>query len=146
MRVNRREGQPVVFIDETWCNAHDEKLMNWVELDPVCKGGTIIGPAGFVSYHCIFTNIRYSKPSGKGERLIIQHADGKDGWIDGARRPYKAFSKCFVLSGCDWVFKSKKESSDYHGEMNATSFEEWFTESVPKVMDNVSYHRYHEPQ
>ena len=57
MRANRREGRPVVFLDETWCNAHDGKLMNWVELDPVCKGGTIGGSAGFVSYHCIFTDI-----------------------------------------------------------------------------------------
>ena len=31
-------------------------------------------------------------------------------------------------TGCDWVFKSKKGSSDYHDEINATSFEEWFEE------------------
>ena len=53
-------------------------------------------------------------------------------------------------TGCDWVFKSKKGSSDYHDEMNATSFEEWFVEKLlpalpPNtliVMDNASYHRY----
>ena len=28
------------------------------------------------------------------------------------------------ITGCDWVSKSKKGSSDYHDEMNATSFEE----------------------
>ena len=54
------------------------------------------------------------------------------------------------LSGCDWVFQSKKVSSDYHDEMNATSFEEWVNEKLlpalpPNtiiVMDNASYHRY----
>ena len=48
------------------------------------------------------------------------------------------------------VFKSKKGSADYHEEMNATSFEEWFKEKLlpalpPNtliVMDNPSYHRY----
>ena len=53
------------------------------------------------------------------------------------------------IKGCDWVFKSKKGSSDYHDEMNATSFEEWFQEKLlpalsPNtliVMDNASYHR-----
>ena len=54
MRANQREGRLVVFLDETWCNTHDRKLMNWVELDPVCKVGTIGGPAGFVKYHCSF--------------------------------------------------------------------------------------------
>ena len=53
------------------------------------------------------------------------------------------------IKGCDWVFKSKKGSSDYHDEMNATSFEEWFQEKLLSalspttliVMDNASYHR-----
>ena len=51
-----------------------------------------------------------------------------------------------ILKGCDWVFKSKKGSSDYHEEMDATSFEEWFEKKLlpglsPNtlvVMDNAS--------
>ena len=53
-------------------------------------------------------------------------------------------------TGCDWVFKSKKGSSDYHNEMNAISFEEWFIEKLlpalpPNTLiarDNARYHRY----
>ena len=50
------------------------------------------------------------------------------------------------IKGCDWVLKSKIGSSDYHDEMNATSFEEWFQEKLLPantliVMDNASYHR-----
>ena len=33
----------------------------------------------------------YGKPSGKGERLIVLHAGGKDGWVAG---------KQIVLSIC----------------------------------------------
>ena len=40
------------------------------------------------------------KPSGKGTRLIILHAGGEDGWIEGA----------------DLVFQSKKSTGDYHDE------------------------------
>ncbi|XP_065905339.1 uncharacterized protein [Dysidea avara] len=120
MRRNRTEGKPVVYLDETWANAHDGKSRAWVEADKT-TGGTIGG---------------VSKPSGKGERLIILHAGGKDGWVP----------------GCDWVFKAKKGSAaDYHQEMNAENFERWFKEkllpALPAncliVMDNASYHSRH---
>ena len=41
-------------------------------------------------------------PSGKGERLIVVHAGGVEGWVDGT----------------DLVFRSKTNSADYHDEMN----------------------------
>ena len=47
MRQNRTEGRPVVYLDETWCNAHDGKDKAWVEKDTTCRGGTLGGPAGF---------------------------------------------------------------------------------------------------
>ena len=82
MRRNRIEGRPVVYLDETWANAHDGKKKAWVEKDTTTKG-TIGGVEGYVVKHCIeFSLIFYSK-SGKGERLIILHAGGKDGWISG---------------------------------------------------------------
>ena len=68
MRVNRREGRPVVYLDETWANACDGKEM-WVDDDPRASGSTKGG-------------IR--KPSGKGSRLIILHVGGESGWVDGA--------------------------------------------------------------
>ena len=56
------------------------------------------------------------------------------------------YEDIFELTGCDWVFKSKKGSStDYHQEMNAINFEKWFQEKlIPAlptstliVMDNA---------
>ncbi|KAI5707416.1 hypothetical protein M8J77_021385 [Diaphorina citri] len=71
------------------------------------------------------------QPIGKGGRLIVTHAGNSHGFIPGAKK----------------VFRSKK-SGDYHDEMNAEHFMEWFREnllpglSVPSVivMDNAPYH------
>ena len=49
-------------------------------------------------------------PSGKGKRLIILHAGSSEGWIPGA----------------ELVFVGKKGSGDYHDEMNAAHFEDWW--------------------
>ena len=37
----------MVYLDETWCNAHDRKDKAWVEKDMTCRGETLGGPAGF---------------------------------------------------------------------------------------------------
>ena len=50
MRKNRSENGPVVFLDETWVNAHDGRECTWVEVDQA-TGGTKQG---------------VRKPSGKG--------------------------------------------------------------------------------
>ena len=42
MRQNRQDKRPVVYLDETWCNAHDGKERSWVEKDSV-TGGTLGG-------------------------------------------------------------------------------------------------------
>ena len=99
LRRNRREGRPVVYLDETWVNAHDGVEKMWVENDPRAIGGTKGG-------------IR--KPSDKGNRLIILHAGSENGWINRA----------------DFVFKSKKASSEYHDEMTSEHFEEWLHDSL----------------
>ena len=54
------------------------------------------------------------KPSVKDSRLIILHAGGEEGWIEGA----------------ELVFQSKKSTGDYHDEMNAERFEEWFRDTL----------------
>ena len=105
-----------MYLDETWVNSHDGKGKLWVEKDPTA-GGTKGG---------------VRKPSGKGSHLIILHAGGEKGWINGV----------------ELVFTSKKSTSDYHDEMNSENFEEWFHDTLlPKlepnsiiVMDNASYH------
>ena len=78
----------------------------WVEDDPRAIGGTKGG---------------LRKPSGKGNRLILLHAGGENGWVGGAAL----------------VFQSKKASGDYHDEMMAQHFEEWFHDSLlPNVPCN----------
>ena len=65
-------------------------------------------------------------------RLIIVHAGGKNGFINGA----------------GLIFKSQTTSGDYHGQMNALNFEKWITEkllpNIPPnsviVMENTPYH------
>ena len=117
MRVNRREGRPVVYLDETWANARDGKEKMWVEDDPRASGGTKGG-------------IR--KPSGKWSRLIVLHAGGESGWVDGAAL----------------VIQNKKATGDYHDEMTLQHFEEWFHDALMPniqpnsliVMDNAPYH------
>ena len=42
MRKNRVEKRPVVYLDETWANAHDGKAFGWIEKDAV-TGGTLGG-------------------------------------------------------------------------------------------------------
>lgn len=70
-------------------------------------------------------------PIGKGSRLIICHAgSANEGFIDSAQL----------------IFQSKS-TGDYHQEMNAEVFEEWFIDLARQlekpsviVMDNASYH------
>ncbi|XP_076286655.1 uncharacterized protein LOC143212128 [Lasioglossum baleicum] len=70
-------------------------------------------------------------PANKGKRLIILHIGSEDGFLPG------------VLL----CFESKKNTADYHHEMNGDTFLEWFKKIVPTlkdraviVMDNAPYH------
>ena len=111
IRQLRQQNVNLVYTDETWVNAHHNNDYVWVDIDG--KGG-------------------WKVPSGKGERLIVLHAGGVNGWVEEA----------------DLVFKSKTNSADYHDEMNSEYFLEWMTEKLlptldePSViiLDNASYH------
>jgi hypothetical protein len=74
---NRQEGCPVVYLDETWANAHDGKDRAWVERDEV-TGGTLGG---------------IKRPPGKGTRLIILGAGGRSGWIPNTTLIFKSKKK-----------------------------------------------------
>jgi hypothetical protein len=108
---HRRDNRTLIYMDETWVNAHHTNEHIWIDSDR--KGG-------------------WKVPSGKGQRLIVVHAGGAEGWVQGA----------------DLVFRSKTNSADYHDEMNSEHFMEWFTEQlVPNippnsviVLDNATYH------
>uniref|UniRef100_A0A1X7VIQ7 Tc1-like transposase DDE domain-containing protein n=1 Tax=Amphimedon queenslandica TaxID=400682 RepID=A0A1X7VIQ7_AMPQE len=65
IRQNRANNKPVVFLDETWANAHNGKDFARVKQDTV-TGGTLGG---------------VSSLSGKGKRLIILGVGGDMGWI-----------------------------------------------------------------
>ena len=70
-------------------------------------------------------------PIGKRGRLICHVGSDKTGFVPGSK----------------WVFRSKK-TTDYHEEMTADSFREWFSnrflnyleEGSVIIMDNVPYH------
>ena len=70
-----------MYTDETWVNAHNTK-------DCICVDSD--GKRG------------WEVPSRKGQRLIVVHADGGEGWIEGA----------------GLLFKSKTNSAVYYDEMN----------------------------
>ena len=101
----RRENKTLIYMDETWVNTHHSNEYIWVDSDG--KGG-------------------WKVPSGKGQRLIVVHAGGAEGWVEG-------------------VFWSKTNSAD---EMNSEHFMEWFTEqllpNIPDnsviIVDNATYH------
>lgn len=72
-----------------------------------------------------------SNPTGKGKRLIVVHIGSERGFVEGG-----------LLS-----FESKKNTSDYHDEMNGDTFFDWLKNVLPLlddncviVMDNASYH------
>ena len=88
IREYRHENRPISYTDETWVNAHHTKYYIWVDNDG--KGG-------------------WKVPSGKGQRLIVVHAGGVEGWVEGA----------------DLMFKSKTNLADYHNEMNYQHYMEW---------------------
>ena len=59
----RQQNKTIVYTDETWVNAHHTNEYIWVDYNG--KGG-------------------WKVPSGKGQRLIVVHAGGVEGWVDGA--------------------------------------------------------------
>jgi len=73
------------------------------------------------------TDASLKVPSGKGARIIVAHVGSrKDGLVDGA----------------SWVFIGSKKPSDYHSDMNSTSWLQWLEESVlPKTRERCPRHR-----
>lgn len=58
-----RKEYNIIYTDETWVNTHHTENYIWIDEDG--KGG-------------------WRVPSGKGTRLIIVHAGGVEGWVEGA--------------------------------------------------------------
>ena len=116
MTKNRSENRPVVFLDETWVNAHDERERTWAEVDQA-TGGTKGG---------------VRKPSGKGTRLIILHAGSCKGWINGAELVFQSKSGDY----------HDEMTSEHFEEWFNTLIPKLEPKSIIE-MDNASYHSRH---
>ena len=118
----REEGYKIYYQDETWCNAHHTRQFCWQHLS---NPEDSLLPA-------IQWNGGFAVPSGEGQRLITCHAGSEDGFVQNSLL-------CFI---------GKSNTSDYHNEMNAKHFEEWWEEKLlPNlqdksvvVIDNASIH------
>lgn len=106
----RSEGRPIVYMDESYvCSDHVSGKM-WSD-------GS--------------SNVLHT-PVSKGERLIIVHAGGEQGFVPNALAMWKA----------------GKKSGDYHDNMNNTNYINWVTNQlIPNlqphtvlVIDNANYH------
>ena len=62
-KLRHDNNYDIIYTDETWVNAHHTNDYIWVDEDG--KGG-------------------WKVPSGKGGRLIVVHAAGVEGWVEGA--------------------------------------------------------------
>lgn len=103
--------RPEVYLDESYVNKNHSKDDSW-----------------FIEEE----SNAISKPTGKGDRLIIVNAITGEGWVPNAK----------------YVFQSKKKTTDYHASMNWNVFSEWFENkllpNIPDnsiiIMDNAQYH------
>jgi len=117
----REEGRHIYYLDETWVNAGDCPDKVWVDTTITSNRDAFLKGLSTGAVN----------PSGKGKRLIVLHIGSEDGFVPGG-----------LL-----CFESKKNSRDYHDEMNGQTFREWMENILPRlrdnsviVMDNAPYH------
>lgn len=104
------DKKPVTYLNETWIHSHYTVHKCWQ--NSLDKG------------------IR--KNYSPGQRWIIVHAGGENGFIDGA----------------ELLYKCKSKQDDYHDEMDKENFLKWLNErllpNLPPngivIMDNAPYH------
>ena len=121
VREFRDNSYEIFYQDETWCNQYHTKEHVWQEN---------VAESSLISDATYRGGLKV--PSGKGKRLIINHLGSKKGFL-------KDCGECFV---------GKKDSADYHSEMNGVHFENWLKDkvlpSLPQksvlVIDNAKYH------
>lgn len=109
---NSCNPRPEIYIDETWVNQNDSVLKCWTTADES------VGP---------------KLKNGKGERFIILHAGGENGFVPGALLMFRA---------------KNGNKGDYHDSMNNECFKTWFIKqlipNIPEnsliIMDNAPYH------
>lgn len=107
----RGENRPIIYMDETYVHSTHSTPNAWTDTT---------------------SNAGLKTPVSKGQRLIIVHGGGEDGFVKDA-----------LLT-----FKSGKKSGDYHNDMNYENYERWVrTKLIPNlkpnsvvVIDNAPYH------
>lgn len=116
----REQNKKNYYLDETWVNEGHTVQKIWVD-------ETVTSPRQAL-LQGLSTGLK--NPTGKGRRLIVLHIGSEDGFVENG-----------LL-----LFESKR-TNDYHEEMNANIFEEWFEKVLPTlekecvvVLDNASYH------
>lgn len=138
IRNLRSEGYKIFYTDETWCSQNHTTTYCWQEnvIDSLNKN--------FNNYDQYRGHIQqiygwrggFKTPSGAGDRIIILHIGSEDGFLEGGEL-------CFV---------GKKNTGDYHNEMNSSHYQEWFEKILqllpPKaaiVIDQAPYHTMVDP-
>ena len=111
IRKLRADNRTLVYMDETWVNAHHTNNYIWVDSDG--KGG-------------------WKVPSGKGQRLIIVHAGSAEGWVEGADLVFKSKTK-----SADY---HDEMNSEHFMEWFTKQLLPNIPDNAVIVIDNATYH------
>jgi len=111
IRQYREESRPIYYIDETWVNTGDVPIRVWY--DTMITSSRAAFSQGLT--------IGAAHPTGKGKLLLVCHIGSEDGFVPDS-----------LL-----CFESKKNTNDYHDEMNGDSFRDWFEGVLPRLKDNA---------
>lgn len=122
IRNYRRENFNIVYLDESWVNIGHTVNKEWTD--------TTVESHRDAFVRGLSTGLK--APTSRGPRFVLVHAGSKNGFVAGA----------------ELTFLAKKNSQDYHDEMDGETFEQWFENdlipNIPQktviVMDNASYH------
>lgn len=121
LKKYRTEGRPIYYLGETCVNVRDVS-------GKVCIDTTVQSNQTPISTE-LQTGAVNSSDTGK--RHIVFHIGSEDGFVQGG-----------LL-----CFKSKKNTQDYHDEINENSFRDWFASVLPRlkknavvILDNAPYH------
>ena len=106
----REENRNIVYMDETYLHSTYTQVKSWTD----------------------DSNEGLKKKVTKGQKLIIIHAGGENGFVIGA----------------NLTWKSTLSTGDYHDEMNYSNFRKWVEQKLLNglppnsvlVMDNAPYH------
>lgn len=135
----RDMGYSIWYTDETWCGANHALNFGWQEFVGDLKHSVLDFNRGRVQEVNGWKG-GLIKPSGAGRRTIILDIGNEEGFLE----PRNEISVCF---------ESKKDSSDYHNEMNGEHFMEWFQQVLLRlpeksaiVLDQAPYHTMQDPQ